>query len=241
MKIADIIMDYAYSHERVLVRKNLITWMSNNYPDIPERSIDTAIRYLIKSNTLKRTGFGVMEVIEGKSIYIPHVSDDIQRIFNAVSGEYPYSRFCLWQANTLSSFMQHIPDIDIIILETDKVSSEAVYGDLESLELKRTLLLNPTSRECEIYAAGKECLIVRDLVTESPMFEVEGIPMASLEKILVDAQVLPELEFARGSELYTIYETASDMYRINKSSMLRYASRRGRKEETDILIKSTMI
>lgn len=214
--------------------------MSQNYPGISGRSIDTAIRSLLRSNILTRTGYGTMAVKEGKSIYIPQVGDDVRNIFKTVKEKYPYTRFCLWQPNMLSSFMQHVPDVDMIILETEKVASEAVYEDLRRLDMRRKVFMRPTMREYELYAVGESCLIVRDLITESPTIEIDGIQMASLEKILVDAQVLPELEFARGSELYAIYENASEMYRINCRTMLRYASRRGKKEETEKLIKSTM-
>ena len=43
------------------------------------------------------------------------------------------------------------------------------------------------------------------------------------------------------AELYTIYEDSDQMYRIGKKTMLRYASRRGKKEEIEKLIKSTML
>lgn len=240
MKIANIILNYVYSHDRAFVRSDFISWMSQNYPDISKRSIDTAIRSLLKSNLLVRTGYGTMAAMEGQNIYIPRVGDDVRNICKTVKEKYPYTRFCLWQSNILSSFMQHVPNVDMIILETEKVAAEAVYEDLRQIGLKRKVFLRPTMREYELYAVGESCLIVRDLITESPTIDIEGIPMASLEKILVDAQVLPELEFARGSELYTIYENASEMYRINCRTMLRYASRRGRKEETEKLIKSTM-
>lgn len=240
MKIADIILNYVYSHDGAFVRSDFISWMSQNYPDISKRSIDTAIRSLLKSNLLARTGYGTMAAMEGQNIYIPRVGDDVRNICKTVKEKYPYTRFCLWQSNILSSFMQHVPNVDMIILETEKVAAEAVYEDLRQIELKRKVFLRPTMREYELYAVVESCLIVRDLITESPTTDIEGIPMASLEKILVDAQVLPELEFARGSELYTIYENASEMYRINCRAMLRYASRRGRKEETEKLIKSTM-
>lgn len=240
MKIADIILNYVYSHDRALVRSEFISWMSQNYPSISGRSIDTAIRSLLRSDLLNRKGYGTMAATEGQNVYIPQVGDDVRNIYKIVKEKYPYTRFCLWQPNVLSSFMQHVPDVDMIILETEKVAAEAVYEDLRQLEQKRKVFLKPTMREYELYAVGESCLIVRDLITESPTIDIDGIPMASLEKILVDAQVLPELEFARGSELYTIYENASEMYRINCRAMLRYASRRGRKEETEKLIKSTM-
>ncbi|MBR4978443.1 MAG: hypothetical protein IKY95_05760 [Bacteroidales bacterium] len=240
MKIADLILDYGYSHDRYIMRKDLVSWITQAHPQISIRSIDTAIRSLTKENRLIRTGYGNMKITDETPRYIPIISDEIRRIHDVIHEKFPYTRFCIWQVNTLSHFMQHVPNVDIIVLETEKIAAEAIYEDIRQEGFSRKTLLRPSARECELYASGESCIIIRDLVTESPIIETDGIPMASLEKILVDAQILPELEFARGSELYYIYENASEMYAINAKSMLRYASRRGRKDETEKLIKSTM-
>ena len=55
-------------------------------------------------------------------------------------------------------------------------------------------------------------------------------PVPTLEKILVDAAGDRELNFAQGSELYTIYENAFSMNNVNKGRLFRYAARRSRKE-----------
>ena len=105
----------------------------------------------------------------------------------------------------------------------------------------RTTLLRPTGKEYRLYASGTPSVLVKDLISESPVIYVEGVASASLEKMLVDATIAPEFEFARGSELYSIYENADQMYRIGKKTMLRYAARRGKKEEIEKLIESTML
>jgi hypothetical protein len=59
-----------------------------------------------------------------------------------------------------------------------------------------------------------------------------------LEKILVDAAGDKEMAFAQGSELYTIYENVFSSHTVNKARMLRYASRRNRKEQILKILKS---
>ena len=83
-------------------------------------------------------------------------------------------------------------------------------------------------------------VLVKNYISESPVISVDGVTSASLEKILVDITIAPEFEFARGAELYTIFKNADQMYRIGEKTMLRYAARRGKKEEMEKLIKSTM-
>jgi len=128
-----------------------------------------------------------------------------------------------------------------MILETDRSAAEAVYDDVRELVEGRTVLLRPTEKECRLYASGMPSLLVKDLISEAPVIRVDGVTTASLEKILVDATIAPEFEFARGAELYTIFENADQMYDIGKKTLLRYAARRGKKEEIEKLIESTML
>ncbi len=74
-------------------------------------------------------------------------------------------------------------------------------------------------------------LIVRPLIIEAPLTLVDNTPVPTLEKILVDSAGDKELSFAQGAELFTIFENAFNLNDINVSRMLRYASRRNRKEQ----------
>lgn len=100
------------------------------------------------------------------------------------------------------------------------------------------ILLNPTAQECERYITTERILIVRVLVNEAPITKVTGTLVPTLEKILVDAAGDRELNFAQGSELYTIYENAFSMNCVNKGRLLRYAARRNRKEYVQRIIDS---
>ena len=116
-------------------------------------------------------------------------------------------------------------------MEAEKLAAEAVFEDVRVLAVGRKVLLNPSERDYRLYASGERALIVKVMVSESPVQEVGGVTVPQLEKILVDATVAPELDFARGGEIFTIFENAGEMYRIGKKTMLRYATRRGQREE----------
>ena len=168
------------------------------------------------------------------------VSETEARLFSQIKELYPYTRLCIWNAQALSPFMQHVPNVDTIIIETERIATEPIYEDIRRIAKDRTTLLKPKEREYHLYAAGERAIIIKDLISESPVTIIDDITTPCLEKILVDATIAAELEFARGSEIYHIYENAAEMYRINKKMMLRYATRRGKKEEIENLIKSTM-
>ena len=62
--------------------------------------------------------------------------------------------------------------------------------------------------------------------------------MPRIEKILVDALGDNELFFAGGSEIYNIYEYAFERNNVNMSKLLRYASRRNRKDKVEHIINT---
>ena len=116
MKIADLILDYGYSHDKYIVRKELVSWITQAHPELSIRSIDSAIRSLIKGKHLIRMGYGTMKIVTESRRYMPIINDAIRKIYKIVREKYPYTRFCLWQANTLTPpFMQHVHNVDIII------------------------------------------------------------------------------------------------------------------------------
>lgn len=241
MTNAEIILNFAASHGGILVRKVFVSWFESAYPSGSVRSMDTELRQLVASGVLERTGYGQFRIRANvKPPYVPIVSPEMKTLFAGIQERYLYAGFCIWQARAVSSFMQHVPSIDVLILETDRSAAEAVYEDVREMAGNRTVLLRPTEKEYRLYASGTPSLLVKDLISEAPVIRVEGVTTASLEKLLVDVTIAPEFEFARGSELYTIYENADQMYRIGKKTMLRYATRRGKKDEIEKLIESTM-
>ena len=238
----EIIFGYAASNGGNIVRKDFVPWFESAYPNGSVRSIDTELRQMVSAGVLKRIRNGRFVLIPDSRIsYVPAISQEMKTLFLRIKNLYPYVDFCIWQGRAVSSFMQHIPSIDMLIVEADRNAAEAVFEDVKELAVGRTALLRPTDKECRLYAAGTPSLIVRDLISEAPTMSVDGVTTASLEKILVDVTIAPEFEFARGSELYTIYENADQMYTIGKKTMLRYAARRGKREEIEKLIESTML
>ncbi len=242
MTNAEIILNHAASHGGILVRKDFMAWFESAHPGGSVRSMDTELRQMVAAGVLERTGYGRFRLhSDVKPPYIPVVSPEMKTLFSGIKERYPYAGFCIWQARAVSSFMQHVPGIDVLILETDRSAAEAVYEDVRKMAAGRTVLLRPTEKEYRLYASGAPSLLVRDLISEAPVIQVDDVTTATLEKILVDVTIAPEFEFARGSELYTIFENADQMYRIGKKTMLRYATRRGKKEEIAKLIESTML
>lgn len=134
--------------------------------------------------------------------------------------------------------MRHQPGRFYYLIEVEKDSIQSVFYYLK--ELNYAVFSDPTSDILEKYLPNnKDILIVKSLVTEAPTQNIKGIDTISLEKLLVDIYC-DDVIFApqQGAEMRTIFETAPTKYAVNQSRMLRYASRKGKKESFNKYLNS---
>jgi len=84
-------------------------------------------------------------------------------------------------------------------------------------------------------------IIIKTLITEAPTQNIDGINTSSLEEILVDV-FCDKIIFSafQGNEMRTIYREAFLKYSINRSKLLRYADRRGKKEQLKKYINTNL-
>ena len=75
-------------------------------------------------------------------------------------------------------------------------------------------------------------ILVKPLVTEAPLRYEDGIVVPDLEKILVDHEADKEYSFLTDEDIQREYQRAFEVYQVNTSKLLRYAGRKGEKEQT---------
>ena len=83
----------------------------------------------------------------------------------------------------------------------------------------------------------KKSFIVKPLVSESPIQEVNGINVPRIEKLLVDIQCDRDFFYLQGQESLYMMQTAFANYNVNIGMLLRYASRRNIKPQIEKYIK----
>lgn len=84
-------------------------------------------------------------------------------------------------------------------------------------------------------------IFVKNLVSEAPMQEVSGVPMPTLEKLLVDILRDTDFFYLQGSESDRIIENAFNLYTINRNRLFRYADRRKVKKELSSILENLNI
>ena len=239
MTTTEAILNYATMQGGTFTRKGLLHDLSNHLPDINARAVGNQIMRLLASGTLRRIGHGEYCLVESnlpEFIYLP--SDREKDIYMQLRQQFPFLSICIWSPKVLSSFMQHVPNIGYTLVDVERDGMEPVFHALQSLDLNHEVLLTPSALDCQRYLTGSEAIVVRQLIGQSPLTEVEGCTVPRIEKILVDAISDNELHFASGSEIYNIFESVLERNNVNMSKLLRYASRRNRKESVEQIINT---
>jgi hypothetical protein len=124
-------------------------------------------------------------------------------------------------------------------LQTEK-ADRIFLNNLNTESNKRVFLL-PSLTDFERYISTNDAIIIRLLISESPLQLVEGISTPTIEKVLVDIVGDVEFSFLQGSEINYVYTTIFERHNVIKNKLLRYATRRGRKEEVEQLINANKL
>ncbi len=97
------------------------------------------------------------------------------------------------------------------------------------------VFIDPSKDIIDKYAScNNNYLIVKTLISEAPTQKVNNINTVTLEKLLVDIFCDKTIFLAyQGNEMKRIFSSAFKKYIVNKSKLLRYANRRGKKDEIE--------
>jgi len=187
---------------------------------------------LVELGIIQRIGRGVFTL--GKTLkYKPELSSDLIKEYNKIKSNFPFIELCIWNTSTINEFSQHQSNRDFIIIETEKDTNESVFYFLK--EHYENVFLDPNRLILEQYVFDiPNAIIIKPLLSESPLQEVKKVNTITIEKMLVDIYCDPDLFIAfQGNEKKIIYSKAFKKYTINNNKLLRYASRRGRKDEIE--------
>jgi hypothetical protein len=209
-------------------------------PSIKRSTINWRVYTLVQKGILKRVGRGEFTLGFNKNFF-PEISPRMKSINNKLLKEFPYLNFCIWNTSSINEFMVHQPGSFYLIIEVEKEAAQSVFYFLR--ELKYHVFIDPTDEILEKYLlSDKEAIIVKTLVSEAPIQNINGFNTISLEKLLVDIFCDTVVFSAQqGAEMRTIFKEAFAKYSVNKSKMLRYANRRRKKETLQIYLSTFQI
>ncbi len=184
---------------------------------------------MIEKGVLKRIGRGKYALGE-QIIFTPEITSDIESIYSIVDKQFPYLEKSIWTTKWLNQWMLHIPNKHLIILDVEKDAEENVFYHLK--ESKKNVFIHTEEDIINKYADDDtDIVIIKNLITDSPLQKIKRVEVPTLEKIMVDLIVDTRLFSAyQDRDLDSIIENAFEYYTINIDRLLRYASRRRKKD-----------
>ena len=195
------------------VKKNTVSWRIYN---------------LVDKGIIQRIGKGKYKLGKQKE-FRPVVSEENQILYLKLKEEFPFLNISIWSTKWVAQWMLHIPNNYETIIEVEKGSEENVFYFIS--DIQDNVFLNPSKDILDKYANRKKnIIIVKNLITDFPLQEIEKVTVPSIEKILVDLIVNTKLYTSyQGRDLDSIVENALQYNTIKKDTLLRYADRRGKK------------
>jgi hypothetical protein len=225
-----------------VTREELFDLYRHYEPGLKQATFESRLYHLrrkeiIRSIDRKRFSFSY------KPHFTPSLENRQKDIFSRVEKQFPDLACCIWSTKWIHEFMLHLPGRYINVLEVGEDAQEIVFHYLQDSSI-RNLYFQPHQKEVTYYVfENTDAVVVKSLVTKSPLEMVENTRVPGIEKILVDVFTEKVLfNIFQGSELGFIFNSVYNKYAINFTTMFHYARRRGKaKELKDFLLTKTDI
>lgn len=242
MTAVNQIIDIAKKQDGIFTRKDLLNVVRSGMKNISEGSLVVLLNRMIAENKIIRVSYGKYKLNEDlKHEFLYEPNEFMLSLNKHIKEKFPFIDYCIWQPSVFASMMLHVPAVRTTLVDVEREAMESVFMSLQNVESEIPIFLNPSQEDVDRYITNRDLIIVRPLVKEAPLDVINGCPVPTLEKMLVDAISDKELQHLQGNELYTIYSNAFSDYTIKKTRLLRYAARRNRKQKVEQIINTINI
>ena len=242
MTAVNQIIDIAKKQDGIFTRKDLLNVVRSGMKNISEGSLVVLLNRMIAENKIIRVSYGKYKLNEDlKHEFLYEPNEFMLSLNKHIKEKFPFIDYCIWQPSVFASMMLHVPAVRTTLVDFEREAMESVFMSLQNVESEIPIFLNPSQEDVDRYITNRDLIIVRPLVKEAPLDVINGCPVPTLEKMLVDAISDKELQHLQGNELYTIYSNAFSDYAIKKTRLLRYAARRNRKQKVEQIINTINI
>ncbi|MBK7029330.1 MAG: hypothetical protein IPH45_09010 [Bacteroidales bacterium] len=226
----------AFKDRSLITSQELAVYYRTVDHKLTDEGIRKRISRLKRTGTLVSIGHGVYTMAD-KPIFKPENDAVILKLAKLFSTVYPELNSCVWSSAWLNDFMIHQPTHYFYLFETEPDVVESTFNLLKENNINAWL--NPDEKTMQLYVMdGKNSVVVKPLISRSPIIKSKVANLPMLEKMLVDTWADKKLfYFLQGAELSTIFNFAFSKYTINYSRLLSYARRRGIEQKSNRYVK----
>ncbi len=227
-----------FENNKFLSRNELISSIKNDFPTWSNNTINTYISQLKKKEIIHSFSRGVYALGRIES-FNPVINEKLKKISALIKKKFPFINYCIWTSSWINDFMRHQTFKNYIIIEVEKIASEQVFNLISSYY--QNVFLNPEDYMFNTYIGSLDkVIIVKNLISEAPLYKTQGLIIPCIEKVLVDVLTDENLFAAQQDEINFIFKSAYEKIEINTAKMKRYASRRNRRKKIGEIINISM-
>lgn len=229
----DIILDYAAVHPQFTIA-DLSAALGEQW-SATKKAMAWQVSELVKAGSLTRVANGLFAKSD-KQNYLPELSQQAKAVSRYLHEQFPLLSFCIYESSHISPLQHHLAYTNTIFVETAREGTETVFHSLT--DKYKQVFLSPTQKEMDLYLdQSKQNIFVKPLISEAPVQGKTDIKVPTIEKLLVDIYCDKDFHYLQGAEYDYIWENAFSLYNINTSTLLRYAARRGVKDEFNKMLQ----
>jgi len=231
------IVQYA-KHQPTFTRKQMLDDFGKSGIDFSLNTVMVALRRLVQDGTLSKPVRGHYQLTDvGKRTFTPFFDDEMARLSDTLMEDFPFLRFCVWSSRDINRFSHNILNLNVIWIDVERDGMESVFSTLSNYDTSRRVFIKPTGTDYERYIIGTPSIVVRPLISESPLItDAKGRQQITIEKILVDVVADPDFFVLQGFEMLRFYHNVHDLCTVNRPKLLRYARRRNCADEITRLL-----
>ena len=239
-RLRHIELQTKFSGSQFISRPALKEFYRQYEPELKETTFRWIIHDLKKNNLIHSLDRGMFR-LAGSAVhlpeYTPRVSKPTRTLYQKIKKQFPYTGVCCWETSSLNEFMQHQVGQSLVLLEVEADATESIFNFLK--ELRYNAFLLPTPQDLERYVYGSvNPIVVKKMISQSPVRMYDGIPTAKLEKLLVDLFADADFYYPyQGNERNILFKNAFERYRISYKSLYRYADRRKCRPALDLYLQ----
>jgi hypothetical protein len=220
MTTAQQIIEYAEHHGPFGINE-----IEAKYDGINRTTLLCMLSRLVRKGELVRRTRGVYAKPSLASPFLVVLKEQEKTICGLICRALPSVSYCVYNGETLAPLQHHVFQNNATYVEVEREAVETVFHICKDSGFES--YKSPTMEMTRDYIdLGKPVVIVKPLVTESPLTQHDGVMVSTLEKLLVDLCKDDDFYFLQGLEETYIFENARTLYDINESRLKRYAKRR---------------
>lgn len=232
MNVSNIIVDFANTNKEFKTN-DLSEYLSGKI-ELSKKMLSWHLRKLLDEKNIQNKQRSIYN--NPKNIFHPVPNAHSIRLYKKLKAVYPLLDFCVYNGEILSDLQHHLSYNNNIYIETERDATETIFHFVQDMH-ERSFLSPKEDIMSDYIRLDKRSFIVKPLVSESPIQEVNGINVPRIEKLLVDIQCDRDFFYLQGQESLYMMQNAFANYNVNIGMLLRYASRRNIKPQIEKYIK----